>query len=530
MSLVDELESLRTRTESMTRAHRKAQGVHRELEREMEEKLQHSQLDAEHRVKDLLAQLDQAEATRYDLEMAAKDERQSRFSSEASRRQAERAAKRAKAALNELRGEMTTLKGKLTSLQTRLEKAERSRRLAVQAARDGKEALAMAKEEGEKKLLAKDADIKRMQSTKQREATAMATEMKRLRAEIQNLEARIDADRITFQQERSKWTVLEEERDTARSNLQTEQEIAARCLSEKDAALENLGMVRDQLAEERLRRLETEKQVAETTAARVAAETAKVNAEKKLREVATELRSVKTALEGRGISLSFLLGSKSTLPAATNSPTVNQHVTPTVARKTSLSETPRSEALSPPNRSPVTAGPNAASPSERLFPLEDENSSTDVVPSAAVNMPLAGKSSPKNSDLRTSALRRLNHTKLDESVLLSTDSEGTDCNSSLVSVTASLSLHGKPERGASAAMWAVRVPKTNVNGPASNHSHRQTMSKENNVTSDRNDTRPTTAPDDVKNSRKKGKKSAQCSKLQQQREERAAAALRRRWQ
>ena len=64
--------------------------------------------------------------------------------------------------------------------------------------------------------------------------------------------------------------------------------------------------MQDQLGQEKLKRLDVERRMAETNANRAAAESSRINAEQLLRKCKNELREVKEALATRGISMEFL--------------------------------------------------------------------------------------------------------------------------------------------------------------------------------------------------------------------------------
>ena len=177
--------------------------------------------------------------------------------------------------------------------------------------------LAMAREASAKSLEAKEMEIRRLKDAKKRAADSAATLQQSSENRVRELEARIDADRAAFQNERSQWSQLEADRDAACAGLAKQIEIGEACQKEVEQSEAELRKVQRDLEQEKLKRLDVERRMAETTAARATAESSRINAEQALRQCRDEFREVKEALAARGISMEFLIGRPAADEAAT---------------------------------------------------------------------------------------------------------------------------------------------------------------------------------------------------------------------
>jgi hypothetical protein len=434
---VDELENLRATIQTM----KKHNHIYARRTKTLEEENEHAVMKADAKAQQITAQLQQQlEEREEDIAThveSAREEREARFEAETKRRQAERIAKRSKNAASQATEELKSVKQKLDALQARLERATRGQRSALQSAKVAKEKNLMSLESTQKNLATKDTEINRLLASKKRAADSASTLRQELERRVHELEQRIDADRQAFQTERSQWTSLESDRDQAREQLARQVEIGERCRREVESSEESTRILQDQLAKEKLKRLDVERQIAQKSLHETESERSRVEMSMQLRARNKEMREIKHALESRGISLEFLIGKNI---ETVDSPVVVRSMTKSLRslRDSAEAMSPSSDFASPPRgRVGSNSMATAVSPSQ-----EDTAKSMEHVLSAPNSC-----DSPRNVGTPAGITTSLAH---------STDSDKSSLGGS-ISVDASLSQWKKKVEGAaSGALWGVR--------------------------------------------------------------------------
>jgi myosin heavy subunit len=433
---VDELESLRATIQTMKKHNQLYAKRTHALEAENERAIHQADSKAQKNIQELKDQLDSCKEEISEHLENLKVEREARFEAETKRRQAERIAKRAKTSASTVNEELKSMKQKLDSVQARLDRASRGQRSALQIAKEAKEKSLMTLESTKKDLAMKDIEIKRLNESRKRSMDSASTLQSELERRIRELEKRIDADRQAFQTERSQWSSLEIERDQAREQLVHQIDIGEKCKNEVENMEESLRIVQDQLGQEKLKRLDVERRIAQKNLKETELERSRVEMSMQLRARNQEMREIKSALETRGISLEFLIGKE-----------ISTIATPVVVRK-SLARI-SAEALSPSSdfaapsqqQSMTTSNVGRLSPSESMENILSAPNSCD---------------SPRNPSSESKNKKSVQQS------LESSDSDRSSLGGS-ISVDASISnWKRKVEGAASGALWGVRRKEISI--------------------------------------------------------------------
>jgi len=314
----------------------------------------------------------------------------------------------------------------------------------------------MTLESAQKDLAAKDTEINRLLASKKRASDSTTTVREELERRVRDMEQRIDADRQAFQAERSQWTGLEGDRDQVREQLARQVEIGERCRQEVEHSEEQTRALQDQLAQEKLKRLDVERRIAQNQLNETEIERSRVEMNMQLRARNKEMREIKHALESRGISLEFLIGKNI---ATMDSPVVTRKLPSAVA------STPPStfSSSSSSSSSSLRASADAMSPSSDfaspprsvVTELSRAPASAAANPSDSMEMVLSAPDSCDSPRHSSDEQQEMNK-RLGSSLVRSSDSEKSSLGGS-ISVDASLSSWKKKVEGASSgALWGVR--------------------------------------------------------------------------
>ena len=474
---IDELESLRATIQTMKKHNNLYAKRTRSLEAENERAVQEANGKAQQNIveiQQLLQNRDEEVKTHIET---AKEEREARFEAETKRRNAERIAKRYKQAATKATEELTTIKSKIDALQSRLDRATRGQRSALQSAKEAKSKNLMSLESTQKKLADKDMEINRLLASKKSAIDSALTLRKELERRVRELESRIDTDRQAFQTERSSWSQLEKERDTARENLSKQIEIGERCVRKVEETEETSRMLQNQLGKEKLKRLDVERKIAKKSLNETENERSRVEMSMQLRARNKEMREIKQALESRGISLEFLIGktidtqdSPVVIRSTTSMTKSLRHLRDSAIslRDSAEAMSPSSDFTSPPrsnvfnttnttnsSNSNIVVSPTTSTTSSKVRKSHNRNSIGSITNSMEHISAPNSCNSPKN--VGTTHVSKLGH---------STDSDKSSLGGS-ISVDASLSQWKKKVEGAaSGALWGVRRQTKNELTPS----------------------------------------------------------------
>ena len=478
---IDELESLRATIQTMKKHNNLYAKRTRSLEAENERAVQEANGKAQQNIveiQQLLQNRDEEVKTHIET---AKEEREARFEAETKRRNAERIAKRCKQAATKATEELTTIKSKIDALQSRLDRATRGQRSALQSAKEAKSKNLMSLESTQKNLADKDMEINRLLASKKSAIDSALTLRKELERRVRELESRIDTDRQAFQTERSSWSQLEKERDTARENLSKQIEIGERCVRKVEETEETSRMLQNQLGKEKLKRLDVERKIAKKSLNETENERSRVEMSMQLRARNKEMREIKQALESRGISLEFLIGktidtqdSPVVIRSTTSMTKSLRHLRDSAIslRDSAEAMSPSSDFTSPPrsnvfnttnttnttnsSNSNIVVSPTTSTTSLKVRKSHNRNSIGSITNSMEHILSAPNScNSPKN--VGTTHVSKLGH---------STDSDKSSLGGS-ISVDASLSQWKKKVEGAaSGALWGVRRQTKNELTPS----------------------------------------------------------------